>query len=209
MGKLTVPPLRSLLALFNLRLGVWLPNPANANIVKQVKQGELHSRPRAMRLIREFIGRNKIKSRFIYVSDGGHYENLGMVELLRRRCTEIWCVDASGDPPGSTATLTEAMRLAEAELGVRWHNEGELKQFAFKDDDQRPEDPGYQLLGSTAAKVEYSLDYPDEPGVLYVIKVGLATESPEHLHDYQRRDPAFPYDPTGNQLFRADRFDAY
>jgi hypothetical protein len=50
--------------------------------------------------------------------NGGHYENLGLVELLRRRCRVIYCVDASGDT-SLAQTLAQAASLAYEELGVQ------------------------------------------------------------------------------------------
>jgi hypothetical protein len=120
MGKFTIPPIRMLLALFNLRLGVWLPNPGRRKVRESIQNGCLKFAPSALYLLREYRGSNSNSRPFVYVSDGGHYENLGLVELLRRECKEIWCVDASGDPPGAPTTLAEAMRLEEAELGITW-----------------------------------------------------------------------------------------
>jgi hypothetical protein len=52
-------------------------------------------------------------------TDGGHWENLGLVELLRHRCRTVVCIDASGDAPPFATTLSEAVTLAYEELGVR------------------------------------------------------------------------------------------
>jgi hypothetical protein len=52
------------------------------------------------------------------VTDGGHWENLGLVELVRRRCETIVCIDASGDKPGAFGTLQEAITLARIEAGA-------------------------------------------------------------------------------------------
>jgi hypothetical protein len=54
----------------------------------------------------------------VYVADGGHRENLGLVELLRQRPDVAFCVDASGDAAQSFRTLAEAIELARVELGV-------------------------------------------------------------------------------------------
>jgi hypothetical protein len=67
--------------------------------------------------IKELLGWYNAQDRFVFITDGGHWENLGLVELLRRGCTTILCVDASGDPPGSFAALREALNLESLELG--------------------------------------------------------------------------------------------
>jgi len=117
MGKLTRRPLTFLLALGNVRLGVWVPNPrwvASRGLWK--RPGERWRPPRASYLIRELVGRNRVDGRYLFVTDGGHYENLGLVELLRRGCTEIYCFDASGGE--SFSELGDAVAIARSELGV-------------------------------------------------------------------------------------------
>ena len=85
MGKLTRRPFRFLLALANVRLGVWVPNPRWVDAMGSKQTGRF-GRPRPSYLFNEMIGRNRIGAKYLYVTDGGHYENLGLVELLRRGC---------------------------------------------------------------------------------------------------------------------------
>jgi hypothetical protein len=73
-------------------------------------------RPGPLYLIKEMMGWNSVNDPYLYVSDGGHYENLGLVELLRRRCTEIYCFDASGGT--SLSNIGDAIALARSELDV-------------------------------------------------------------------------------------------
>lgn len=103
MGKITYRAGRALLALANVRLGVWLPNPRNtpkasnpASEASDAQPKALPGRPRPYRLLAEMLGKNGLRDRYLYVSDGGHYENLGLVELLRRGCTRIYCFDGGG-----------------------------------------------------------------------------------------------------------------
>ena len=107
MGKMTRAPLRFLLALTNVRLGVWLPNPANMPAGCRPRPGALPANPRQVRLLYEVMGRHRVRSKFLYVTDGGHVENLGLLELLRRRCTTIVCLDAAG---GSTDPVLDPGR---------------------------------------------------------------------------------------------------
>jgi hypothetical protein len=149
------------------------------------------------------LGRNTLRRKFIYVSDGGHYENLGIMELLRRKCSVIWCIDASGDPPGTARTLAEAIALARAELAVEI--DIDLRAFELLDLDRHA--PNI-LTGRnvTVGRVQY----PDGTiGRLIVIKLGLSADDPSDLIEFQRSNPTFPYDSTGNQIYRAERFDAY
>jgi hypothetical protein len=120
MGKMTRWPLRFVMGLANVRLGVWVPNPRR--VASQRMHGRLHvarspyPKPGARYLVREMLGLNHLGRKYIYVTDGGHYENLGLVEVLRRGCTKVFCFDASGGE--SFATLGDAVALARSELQV-------------------------------------------------------------------------------------------
>ena len=116
MGKATRPAVRALMALANLRLGVWLPRLDL--LADEGNNREFVDRPLAGYLFREIFGVHKLDAPFIYVTDGGHWENLGLVEALRRRCTEIYVFDAAGNPPDDFSTLGEAIAIARAEPGV-------------------------------------------------------------------------------------------
>ena len=116
MGKMGMGPLGRLLAVLNVRLGVWLPNP---NWVRQMPDDQVwKGRPGWPWFLREVLGRHRADARYLYVSDGGHWENLGLVELFRRGCTEVYCLSAAGDGTASFGTLGEAIALAREELGV-------------------------------------------------------------------------------------------
>src|SRR6266545_2960246 len=98
MGKMTRPSVTALLALANARLGVWLPNPRWVLAMRKQEPNAVWSqRPRIRYLFNEMLGKHPRDGLFLYVTDGGHWENLGLVELLRRGCTEIYCFDAAGD----------------------------------------------------------------------------------------------------------------
>lgn len=212
MGKLTAKPFRALMTLLNLRLGLWLPNPMNERMRERVRQaaqlGEnpLFVLPGPIMLFREMFGLMGSQSKYVYVTDGGHDENLGLVELFRRGCQEIWCVDASGDAPGSAKTLAEALMAGAGELGVTC--DIDLDHFALED---RSDTSGSPRVRSTYARGVLSWRRGNEKvdGILHVIKLGVSEQTSSLLKDYQRRRPSFPYDSTANQIYDADLFDAY
>ena len=91
MGYTTSPLVAFLLTLFNIRLGWWFPNPgANGWRSHGLKFGLLY-------LISELFGLADETSAFVNVSDGGHFENLGIYELVRRRCKVIVASDGECD----------------------------------------------------------------------------------------------------------------
>ncbi|MEZ0358268.1 hypothetical protein [Mycobacterium sp. SA01] len=114
---------QTLLAASGARLGTWLPNPRFVkNVSRHANSGNFPKGLPSVRGIsyfyRELFGITRADARLIQVTDGGHYENLGLVEALRRRCRLIVCIDSGGDAPPLLGGLADAMRLAKFELGV-------------------------------------------------------------------------------------------
>jgi hypothetical protein len=204
MGKMTRWPLRFLMALANVRLGIWVPNPRRLKTFSQAKGPRLLSRihrhypkPRASYLLRELLGINSINARYLYVSDGGHYENLGLVELLRRGCTEIYCFDASNDKFGA---LGDAVSLARSELDVQI------------DIDYSPLVVDPKTNKAKASCVTAKITYPGEDaeqGTLYYARLVMPPKAPADVVAYQSQDARFPHDPTTDQLYTDQRFEAY
>ncbi len=202
MGKMTKAPLRFLMALGNVRLGVWLPNP---RIVAQGQWRALDRRrfaaqanPRPLYLVRELLGRNSLNSRFLYVSDGGHYENLGLVELLRRGCTEIYCFDAAGGSVQTYSTLGEAIALARTEARV----EIDLKPTILRGD-------GSLAAGTHVVGTFHYLDDPERKGRIVYVKTGVTEDAPWDVRAFGEKDTKFPVHPTFEQLYTGERFEAY
>lgn len=112
---------QGLFAVTNARLGTWLPNPAVLGPDwSGVPDWRRPAQPAVRRLqyqLRELTGRFPMDDRFLLTTDGGHYENLGLVELLRHGVRTAVCIDASGDS-GYAANLAAAITLAREELGV-------------------------------------------------------------------------------------------
>ena len=200
MGYMTRPWLRALMALGNVRLGVWVPNPNRLERWRAEQRWRWRpGPPRPHHLISELLGLNSISRRYLYVTDGGHVENLGLVELLRRRCDVIWCFDAAGDQVGKFHTLGEALALAFAELNVSVDI-----------------DPAV-LVGSGLPTNESASDfafgtirYADgQTGLLIYVRAAVTKADPWALLSYADSHVVFPGDPTLNQLYDYARFDAY
>ncbi len=218
-----------LLAISGARLGAWLPNPMFVNEAhERARAGDWrHPRlPRTRRLsylLRELFNIHPHTDRLLQITDGGHYENLGLVELLRRRCSHIYCVDASGDSPPTATTLSQAIALAHDELGVTIT----LDQDPFDCEPGsgapiEPKDP-LSLLNSRLSKtpiITGTITYPPEAGIsgptgqpatgqLVVAKTLLCADMPYSLLSYAAKHPVFPHDSTGDQWFDYGQFSAY
>lgn len=215
-----------LLAVSGARLGAWLPNPGFVcRSWQAAARGDwAHAwLPRARRLpylLREVFGVHSHEDRLLHVTDGGHYDNLGLVELLRRRCTRIYCVDASNDTPPTATTLAQALTLAAQELGVRVELDEPWRA--------EPGSAGGDGIGSIAGGsalaarlaanpvITGTIHYPPESGLggnvtgrLVVARAVLWPELPYPLLSYAAQHPEFPHDSTGDQWFDHGQFSAY
>jgi len=218
MGKITHAPVRILIALANLRLGVWVPNPRyvssahwkqrtiirkeNAKERREVgiekidgRPNDLLKRPRLIYLLRELLGRNRVDDRFLYVTDGGHYENLGLVELLRRGCSKIYCFDASGGKPA--AALGDAIALGRSELGV----EVDIDPAKVTEGED-----GFAERSCVVGTIK--CDGRDIGRLIYVPAV-LPRDAPWDVRAYKEANPVFPHHSTADQLYTDQRFEAY
>ena len=214
-------------ALSGARLGAWLPNP---DFLYQIRGDDPDWRaprlPRLRRLpylFREVFGSYALDDRLLYCTDGGHYENLGLVELLRHRCRLVYCLDASGDSPPFATTLAEAIMLAYEELGVRVDlGEGAEDLVPGRGAALDPGDPLGPLAarmskaGVVVGRIRYpepvrwdGLPRPSRDGLLVVAKATLAEDLPYELKAYAAANPVFPRDSTSDQWFDHGQFDAY
>lgn len=198
MGRQSLGTTNALLAALNVRLGAWMPNP------RYVRPGARPlKRTRITYLLKEVFGVYDPDDPYVYVTDGGHWENLGLVELIRRRTRWIFCVDASGDPADSFATLEEAIAMARVECGaeidldpqsLRRREDGRLPKTAVKTGVIR-----YHHCGGTGAD-----DCPT--GLLFYGKAMLAQDSPIHTLSFSLRDRIYPRYPTYDQFLSEDEF---
>ena len=207
MGRMSKPTYRMLIAMLNLRLGVWLANPRVLGRAAETSDGEAPPFTPLVRptyLLRELIGKNNLRGKFLYITDGGHYENMGLVELLRRGCTTIYAIDASGDTPGTIRTLGQAAALARSELGVEFHDI-DPAMFAMTD----PDKPGITV--GDHAVIQFSYPGDGGEGTLIYMKEVLVHDAatPADLLTYQKARPLFPYDSTGDQFYDVEQFEAY
>jgi hypothetical protein len=206
MGRFTLPAFRFLLAMLNVRLGVWIRNPDGSPVAevdasapwfrrarRYVKRG--WQEPGAWYVLKEGLGLAGRSDKYIYVSDGGHWENLGLTELLRKRCSHIVVVDASGDR--HLGDIARAVAIARAELGV------EIQL------DPRPTSPGDDGLAEQPVQVG-RFRYPDgREGDIFYARCVMWKDAPSDLHILRRRETLFPHHPTSNQFLSGELFDAY
>jgi hypothetical protein len=81
--------------------------------------GVPYPRPRLSYLLKEFFGLHDPNDLYIYITDGGHWENTGLVELIRdRNIDEVVCLDADEKPRETATEIATAISLAKLECNA-------------------------------------------------------------------------------------------
>ena len=102
------------MALLNFRLGYWSNNPNPLRTGNSTRKASWYRL-----MLREMLGRGLSETcPQIHLSDGGHFENLGIYELLRRRCRYIIASDAGADPKNTMSDLGKLIQRARADFSV-------------------------------------------------------------------------------------------
>ncbi|MDQ1080542.1 patatin-like phospholipase family protein [Pseudoroseomonas cervicalis] len=219
MGYHSSPATAMVLTLLNIRLGAWLPNPALLQNEGQTTQehtrefGRYKTRIRQssprwalLPLWQELTGHSSSQADFVYLSDGGHFDNLGLYEMVRRRCRFILVSDASADPECGYADLGMAVRKIAIDQGVRII----LPPLPMQARHQVSQDRPLPFVLGT-------IHYPDMPlredgtpdGWLLYIKPQWWRDMPADIRAYAAQNQLFPHESTGDQWFAESQFEAY
>src|SRR6202034_890589 len=97
-------------------LGWWLGNPGTQGEQSYQTEGPSFA---INPLIEEAFGQTTDNRPYVYLSDGGHFEDLGLYEMVRRRCRFIVVVDAGEDAHLALTDLGNAIRKIYIDLGIR------------------------------------------------------------------------------------------
>jgi len=201
-----VRPYRALFAIANIRLGVWLPNPywkeagnrGRGRPQRAVLAADRFlNRPNGLTVIHEAFGTISAFYAWVYVTDGGHYDNLGILEALRRRPDDIIMLDGSGDAEDQFPTMGRAIATARMDQGITIRFDPEPM---IRGDSSAPD------RGSTQATAVY----PDgHTCTIHYIKCVLPAGMPWDVSAYQLTHPGFPATSTSLEMYDEFDFEAY
>jgi hypothetical protein len=203
MGYHSSPAVTFLLTLLNGRLGAWLGNTNRHGDDTYRKSAPGWAvRP----LLDELTGGTRADAPYIQLSDGGHFENLGVYEMVLRRCRMIVACDASCDPTAGFTDLGNMIRKVRIDFGIGIEF-GEPIRIAPRS----AQEPG---LACAIGRIRYSQADGSgaADGTLLYIKPTLGLRDavvPYDVYSYARSSDAFPHEPTSDQWFSESQFESY
>ncbi len=211
MGYHTDPATAFLMTMFNVRLGWWIFNPRRTE-----RKDWASPRFAPLELTKELLGMVNDTSKFVYLSDGGHFENMGLYELVRRHCYRIVICDAEQDENYFFEGIANAIRKCRIDFGAEITLDlGKLRLV--------------ELTGNCQSHwAEGTIRYPETPegkeGKILYIKSSLTgagkytiakdkdvdlPAEPVDIINYKFTHQHFPHDTTANQWFTESQFESY
>jgi hypothetical protein len=204
MGQLSKklgPAVSFLMTALNLRLGLWLRHPAAPAANPRRWPGLL--------FYREMFGLTSASGtgapgeplpkflRDVHLSDGGHFENLALYELIRRHCRYVLMSDCGADPTVAFDDLGNALRRIREDFGV---------DISLDVSPLRPGADGRSRQHMAVGTIHYS---PTDRGILLYVKPTITGDEPTDVLQYRTRNTAFPHESTGDQFYDEAQWESY
>jgi hypothetical protein len=205
------------LTFFNARLGWWLGNPGVYGADTFYLS---HPKNALSPIIDEAFGLTDDKNPYVLLSDGGHFENLGLYEMVLRRCGCIFVVDGSADPEGVYDDLGGAVRKIRIDFGIRVEFRQSFRIF--------PRPKSLKKRGVYCAVGDIHYEDVDDPrgeheqtdpvtgrktngltGKLIYIKPAVYGDEPRDIFNYAKGHPDFPHESTADQFFDEPQFESH
>jgi hypothetical protein len=204
MGYHSSPAVTFLLTLFNARLGAWLGNVNDHGRTSYQSSGPRSAlRP----LFAELLGFTTNQRPFVQLSDGGHFDNLGLYEMVLRRCRFIVVSDAGRDPDSGFEDLGNAIRKIRIDFGISVVFDKPIMIVPRTSDK-----PGLYCAVGRIGYSETDGGAPDRDGVLLYLKPTLGGKNaavPYDIFSYARAVELFPHERTTDQWFDESQFESY
>jgi hypothetical protein len=226
-GYHTNPATAFLMTMFDVRLGWWIRNPRKLMGLagaSPLVRGHLTDRatPRfaPIQLVKELLGMTDDTSDYVYLSDGGHFDNMGLYELVRRRCYRILICDGEEDEKYVFEGLGNSIRKCRIDFGV------EITLSNVKDIRLDPTSnySHAHFATGTILYPEQGGHTPSREGTILYLKLSLTgtnsytrgsedprplSAEPADILNYKLQHDTFPHDTTLNQWFTESQFESY
>jgi hypothetical protein len=203
MGSNSSSAITFIMTLFNARLGIWLGNPGPLGRGTWTRSGPVNS---ASMILDEALGFTDARHPYVNLSDGGHFENLGLYEMVRRRCRFIVVGDAGSDPSYAYNDLGNAIRKIRIDFGISIDFADRINIFP-KDLNKANPAARYCAVGHIHYR---DVDGPEvQDGILIYVKPAICETESYDVYNYARSSLTFPHESTANQWFSESQFESY
>jgi hypothetical protein len=201
----TSPVIRFLMTLFNVRFGWWLGNPGRAgdNESPKLRTYDLDSPRLSVKPIaQEALGMTDDQADYVYLSDGGHFENFGLYEMVLRRCRLIVIGDATSDAEYAFESLGQSLRKIRIDFGIPI----EFTKFSIT----KPSRDGKGVYAAIGTIKYHCIDGKDTAdGTVILIKPTLVGSETRDVLNYASQSGSFPQEFIGDQWFSESQFESY
>jgi hypothetical protein len=142
----------------------------------------------------------KKKISYLHLSDGNHFENLGLYELVRRHCRYVIVSDCGADPEVAFDDLANTLRRIREDFGV---------EIELDVEPLRPGENGRSSQHAVVGTIHYDGMAGTDKGSLIYFKPTLTGDEPADVLQYQTRNIAFPHEGTGDQFYDEAQWESY
>ncbi len=205
MGYFTSPATGLFMTLFDVRLGWWM---GNSRFTPKWKSAGPTSG--LGYLVSELVAQSDQNKDYVYLSDGGHFENLAVYELIKRHCQVIVACDAGCDDSYAFDDLLSLIEKARTDFGARI--EIDFSKI-------RPKDGRESEYNFAVGDIFYDPQNPNDRGTLFYIKASLPPRQeksavnknslPDDVWQYSEKHQTFPHQSTADQWFDELQFESY
>jgi hypothetical protein len=205
MGYFTSPATGLFMTLFDVRLGWWM---GNSRFTPKWKSAGPTSG--LGYLVSELVAQSDQNKDYVYLSDGGHFENLAVYELMKRHCQVIVACDAGCDDSYAFNDLLSLIEKARTDFGARI--EIDFSKI-------RPKDGRESEYNFAIGDIFYDPQNPNDRGTLFYIKASLPPRQeksavnknslPDDVWQYSEKHQTFPHQSTADQWFDELQFESY
>jgi GNAT superfamily N-acetyltransferase len=197
MGSVSMrvgPAVSFLMSALNLRLGLWVKNPKRFSRLpcERWLPGRL--------FFREMGGLTNTDDGDLHLSDGAHFDNLGLYELVRRHCRYVVVSDCTADPQVAFDDFGNTARRIREDFGI---------EIEIDLEPMRPREDGVSLQHMVAGTIHYDGVEGLDKGILLYFKPSLTGDEPRDILQYRRRNEAFPHESTGDQFYDEAQWESY
>jgi hypothetical protein len=185
------PAVSFLMSALNLRLGLWVAGPQATRraIPDRLLPGWL--------FYKEMFASTSADGPDVHLSDGAHFDNLGLYELVRRHCRYVIVSDCTADPEVAFDDFGNTARRIREDFGV---------EIAIDLDPLRPGPDGRAQQHAVVGTIDYGWF---DKGIIVYVKPTLTGDEPPDTRQYKTRNATFPHESTGDQFYDEAQWESY